>query len=64
MDGSKVGGMVGAGVAMYSDKSLVRQCKYRLKNCRSNNQAEQIAILKSLEQLLGSRIVQYTLTAE
>jgi len=61
-DGNKVGGKVGAGVAIYSDKRLVRQCKYRLQNCCSNNQAEQIAILKSLEQLphiedLGSRIV-------
>jgi hypothetical protein len=60
--GSKVGGKVGAGVAIYSDKRLVRQCKYRLQNCCSNNQAEQIAILKSLEQLpnledLGSRTV-------
>jgi len=40
----------------------VRQCKYRLHNCCSNNQAEQIAFLKLLEQLLnledlGSRIV-------
>ena len=62
MDGSKVGGKVGAGVAIYSDKWLVRQCKDRLQNCCSNNQAEQIAILKSLEQLpnledLGSRKV-------
>jgi ribonuclease HI len=61
-DSSKVGGKVGAGVAIYSDKRLVRQCKYRLQNCCSNNQTEQIAILKSLEQLphledLGSRIV-------
>ena len=62
MDGSKVGGKVGAGVAIYSDKWLVRQCKDRFQNCCSNNQAEQIAILKSLEQLpnledLGSRKV-------
>ena len=40
----------------------MRQCKYRLQTCCSSNQAEQIAILKSLEQLpnledLGSRIV-------
>jgi ribonuclease HI len=50
-DGSKIGDKVGAGVAMYTDKRLVRQYKYRLQNHRSNNQAEQIAILKSLEQL-------------
>ena len=50
-DGSKVGGKVGAGVAIFSDKRLVRQCKYRLQTCCSNNQPEQVAILKSLEQL-------------
>jgi hypothetical protein len=27
-DGSKIGGKVGAGVAIYTDKTLVRQCKY------------------------------------
>jgi hypothetical protein len=61
-DGSKVGGKVGAGVAIYSNEWLVRQCNYRLQNCCFNNQAKQIVILKSLEQLpnledLGSRIV-------
>jgi hypothetical protein len=39
-DGSKVGGSVRAGVAIYSDKRLVRQCKYRLQNCCSNNEAD------------------------
>jgi len=47
-DGSKIGSKVGAGVATYMDKTLVRQCKYKLQDCSSNNQAEQIAILKSL----------------
>jgi hypothetical protein len=51
MDGSKVGGKVGPGVAMYLDKWLVKQCKYRLHNCCSNIQAKQIAILKLVEQL-------------
>jgi ribonuclease HI len=50
-DGNKIGGKVGAGVAIYMDKMLVRQCKYRLQDCCSNNQAEQIEILKSLEKL-------------
>jgi hypothetical protein len=50
-DGSKIGDKVGAGLAIYKDKRLVRQYKYRLQNHCSNNQAEQIAILKSLEQL-------------
>jgi ribonuclease HI len=38
-------------MAIYTDKTLVRQCKYKLQGCCSNNQAEQIAILKSLEIL-------------
>ena len=33
------------------DQVLQRRCKYKLQNCCSNNQAEQIAILKSLEEL-------------
>ena len=52
-DGSKIGDKVGAGVAIFSEKSLMRKCKYRLQNHCSNNQAEQIAILKALEQLLS-----------
>jgi ribonuclease HI len=50
-DGSKIEGKVGAGAAIYVDQVLKRQCKYKLQNCCSNNQAEQIAILKSLEEL-------------
>ena len=52
-DGSKIGDKVGAGVAIFSEKRLVRKCKYRLQNHCLNNQAEQIAILKALEQLLS-----------
>jgi ribonuclease HI len=50
-DGSKIGGKVGAGAAIYVEQVLKRQCKYKLQNCCSNNQAEQTAILKSLEEL-------------
>jgi ribonuclease HI len=46
-DGSKIG----AGAAIYVDQVLKRQCKYKLHNCCSYNQAEKIAILKSLEEL-------------
>ena len=52
-DGSEIGDKVGAGVAIYTDKRLVRKCIYRLQNHCSNNQAEHIAILNSLEQLLS-----------
>ena len=66
-DGSKIGGKVGAGVAIYTDKIIVRQCKYKLHDCCSNNQAEQIAILKSLEilpTLDGHNPSTFTLTAK
>ena len=50
-DGSIIGDKVGAGVAIYTDKRLVRKNKYRLQNHCSNNQAEQIENLRFLEQL-------------
>ena len=50
-DGSKSGGKVGAGAVTYVDQVLKKQCKYKLQNCCSNNQTQQIAILKSLEEL-------------
>jgi ribonuclease HI len=46
-DGSKDG----AGAAIYSNKQPVKPCKYKLHDCCSNNQAEQIAILKAPDQL-------------
>jgi ribonuclease HI len=51
-DGSKDGGMVGAGAAIHSNKQLIKQSKYKLHSNCPNNQAEQVAILKALEQLL------------
>ena len=42
---------IGVGAALYVDKVLRRQCKYKLHNICSNNQAEEIAILKSLEEI-------------
>jgi hypothetical protein len=50
-DGSKIKGKVGAGAATYVNHELIRQGKYRLHNSCSNNQAEQVAILKALEKL-------------
>ena len=49
-DGSKDASKVGEGVAIYNNKQLSKQCKYKLGSYCSNNQAEQIA-LKALEQL-------------
>ena len=45
--------MVGAGAAIYSNKQLAKQCKYKLHSNCLNNQAQQTAILKALEQLQG-----------
>ena len=50
-NGCRIRGKVRAGVSIYVDQVLKRQCKYKLQNCCSNNQAQQIAILKSLEEL-------------
>jgi tubulin alpha len=52
-DGSKDGSKVGAQAAICSNKQLIKQCKYKLHSNCSNNQAEQTAILKALEQLQG-----------
>jgi ribonuclease HI len=50
-DGSKSASMVRAGAAIYHKKQLIKQSKYKLSNHCSNNQAEQVAILKTLEEL-------------
>jgi ribonuclease HI len=50
-DGSKIEGKVGAGAAIYVNQTLRRQEKYKLHNSCSNNQAEQVAILKALDEL-------------
>ena len=63
-DGSKDASMVGAGV-IYRNKQIM-QYRYKLRSYCSNNQAEQIAILKALEQLqeieapMGKRVAIYT----
>jgi ribonuclease HI len=50
-EGSKDASTFGAGVAVYHNKQLIMQCKHKLRSYCSNNQAEQTAILKALEQL-------------
>jgi len=54
-DGSKSGSGVGSGIAIFSDKNLTATLKYRLNGCCSNNQAEQMAILKALEYIQYSK---------
>jgi len=48
-DGSKSEHGVGSGVAIFTDSNLTDTTKYRLNGRCSNNQAEQLAILKALE---------------
>ena len=45
-DGSKNDTGVGSGIAVYSDINLTATMKFWLNGCCSNNQAEQMAILK------------------
>jgi len=65
-DGSKAVGTVGAGVAIYRNKQLTVQRRYKLRGYCSNSQAVQTAILKALEQLqemetpTGGRAAIYT----
>jgi ribonuclease HI len=50
-DGSKSEQGVGSGVAIFTGKVLMAQLKFKLDNRCSNNQAEQLAILKALEAI-------------
>ena len=50
-DGTKTDDKVGAGVAIYMDQELRKRCKYKLGGRCTNKQAEQLAILKSLDEL-------------
>ena len=50
-DGSKNDIGVRSGIAIFSDNRLTTCLKYRLNESSSNNQAEQLAILKALEYI-------------
>lgn len=50
-DGSKTEAGVGAGIVIYSQEEAVQHLRYRLGSRCSNNQAEQLAILKALQEL-------------
>jgi len=50
-EGSKIGDNVGAAGIIFVNGKLVHQLKFKLHAHCSNNQAEQVAILKALEQL-------------
>jgi len=50
-DGSKSPSGVGAGIAIFKNKHLMFQLRYKLAERCSNNQAEQLAIAKALEKI-------------
>ena len=50
-DGSKHGQGVGSGAAIFIGNEIVAQIKLKLDNRCSNNQAEQLAIVKALEAI-------------
>jgi hypothetical protein len=50
-DGSKSEQGVGAGIAIYRRGTHIKSLKYRLNKRCTNNQAEQLAILKSVEYI-------------
>jgi len=50
-DGSKIGDNVGAAGIIFVNGMLVHQLKFKLQGHCTNNQAEEIAILKVLEKL-------------
>jgi ribonuclease HI len=50
-DGSKSEKEVGSGVGVFKGKALTEQLKFKLDKRCSNNQAEQLAIVKALEAL-------------
>jgi hypothetical protein len=50
-DGSNIGGKVGAAAVIIKDDIVLHQSTFKLHDRCSNNQAEQIAILKALEQI-------------
>jgi len=50
-DGSKSEHRVGSGIAIFKDSKLIGTKIYKLNGCCSNNQAEQLAILKALENI-------------
>ena len=50
-DGSKTTSGVGSGIAIFINKHLTFQLKYKLAERCSNNQAEQLAIANALEKI-------------
>jgi len=50
-DGSKFGGKVGAAAVIIKNDIILHQSTFKLHNKCSHNQAEQVAILRALDQI-------------
>jgi ribonuclease HI len=61
-DGDKSEQGVGAGIAVYRSGTYTKSLKYRLNKRCANNQAEQLAILKSLEYIENIRTAEKSVT--
>ena len=57
-DANKIGGNLGAAAAIIKDEIVLHQSKYRLHERCSNNQAEQVAILKVLEHIQNLQLTE------
>jgi ribonuclease HI len=61
-DGSKTEQGVGAGIAIYTSGTHANSLKYKLDGKCTNNQAEQLAILRSLEYIQNLQTTEKTAT--
>jgi len=57
-DGSKIGGKVGAAEVIIKDDTVLHQSKYKLHERCSHNQAEQVAVLKAMEQIQNLQLAE------
>jgi len=57
-DRRKIGGKAGAAAVIIKDDIVLHQSKYRLHERWSNNQAEQVTILKALEQIKNLKLTE------
>jgi len=57
-DGSKIGGKVRAAAVIIKDDIALHQAKYNTHERCSNNQAEQVAILRALEQIQNLQLAE------
>ena len=57
-DGSKITGKVGTAAVIMKDDIVLHQSKYKLHERCSNNQAEEVAILRALHQIQNLKLAE------